>query len=150
MKSEVKIGDRRLEMSRVFDAPRALVFSWWSQGDKLQQWSGCKDATACRVEMDFRVGGGFTQTMRIGDKCDFTIRGTYDEIVVPAKISYHVDLGGPVTRVMVEFFDEGKKTRVVLRQDGFADDATCGFVSQGTGESFDKLDAILVAQSLAA
>jgi len=65
MKSEVKIIGQRLQLTRVFDAPRAVVFGWWSEAEKLQQWSGCKETTKCEVEMDFRVGGSFTQKMHI-------------------------------------------------------------------------------------
>jgi uncharacterized protein YndB with AHSA1/START domain len=54
-----------LQITRVFDAPRALVFTYWTQAGKLQQWSGCKETTKCEIEMDFRVGGSFTQKMNI-------------------------------------------------------------------------------------
>ena len=47
---------------------------------------------------------------------DFTIRGTYDEIVEPDKIAYHVDLGFAVTRVVIELLDTGAKPRLSLRQ----------------------------------
>jgi uncharacterized protein YndB with AHSA1/START domain len=65
MKSEVRISGNRLQITRTFDAPRQLVFGCWSQAEKLQQWSGCKEATECEIVMDFRVGGSFTQKMQI-------------------------------------------------------------------------------------
>src|SRR6266853_1131392 len=61
MKSEVKISGNRIQITQVFDAPRPLVFAWWTQAEKLQQWSGCKAATKCEIEMDFR-GGGFVHS----------------------------------------------------------------------------------------
>jgi uncharacterized protein YndB with AHSA1/START domain len=61
MKCEISIGGNRLQITRVFDAPRHLVFGWWPQAEKLRQWSGCKEATKCEIVMDFRVGGSFTQ-----------------------------------------------------------------------------------------
>src|SRR5580692_11019248 len=109
MKSEIKIDGNRLEITRVFDAPRADVFGWWAQAEKLQQWSGCKEATKCEVVMDFHVGGSFTEKMQIavnGRTCEFSLMGTYEEIVVPERISYHADLGQGITRIMVEFFDQ--------------------------------------------
>ena len=138
---------KSLQISRVFDAPRPIVFSWWSSGEKLQQWSGCKEATHCEVQMDFRVGGGFTQKMQIGEKGSFTISATYDEIVVPEKIVYHVDIGVAVTRVQVEFFDEAGKTRVVLTQDGFPDEMSVKIVTGGTNESLEKLESIFAAEA---
>jgi uncharacterized protein YndB with AHSA1/START domain len=145
MKSDVKITGNRLQITRLFEAPRALVFSFWSQAGKLQQWSGCRDATACEVVMDFRVGGTFTQKMQLGDKGEFTVTGIYDEIVVPERISYRADIGRAVTRVTVEFFQETNATRVVLTQDGFPDEFSCKMVTQGTSGSLEHLASILSA-----
>lgn len=146
MNSEVQISGDRLQITRVFQAPRPSVFACWSQAEKLAQWSGCKDATACRVEMDFRVGGSFTQKMQIKGS-EFTIKGTYEEIVVPEKIAYQVDLGqGGTGRIVVEFFDQGKGTKVVLTQNGLPNQMICNIVSQGTNESFDKLEQMFVLQ----
>jgi uncharacterized protein YndB with AHSA1/START domain len=147
MKSEVKIAGQRLQITRVFDAPRAVVFGWWSEAEKLQQWSGCKETTKCEVKMDFRVGGSFTQKMNIAGAGDFTLTGTYDEIVVPERISYRADMGYAITRILIEFFEQGGQTRVVLTQDGFPDQGLSKIVSQGTLESLDKLDATLAAQT---
>jgi uncharacterized protein YndB with AHSA1/START domain len=138
---------KSLQITRVFDAPRELVFSWWTEGRKMQQWSGCKEATRCEIQMDFRVGGGFTQKMQIGGKGEFTITAKYDEIVVPERIVYHVNLGFGVTRVVLEFFEQGDKTKIVLTQEGFPDDFLSQTVSHGTTESFDKLDSILASES---
>ncbi len=100
--------------------------------------------------MDFRVGGGFTQKMQIAGKGEFTITGKYDEIVEPEKIAYHADLGFGVTRVLVEFFEHGNRTKVVLTQEGFPDDFLCQTVSRGTTESLDKLESILAREALQA
>ena len=110
MKSEIKMTGDRIEITRVFHAPRHVVFGWWCKPEKLQQWSGCKDATRCEIQMDFRVGGGFTQKMQIAGAGEFTITGTYQEIVEPERIVYQANLGQLVTRVSVEFFEEGKDT----------------------------------------
>jgi uncharacterized protein YndB with AHSA1/START domain len=145
MKSEVKITGKQLQITRVFDAPRSVVFAWWAEADKLRQWSGCQDARDCEVEMDFRPGGSFKQKMRISGKGDFAFTGKYDEIIVPQRISYLADFGRAVSRVCIDFFEEGERTKVVLTQDGFPDEMICQFVSQGTRESFDKLDERLAA-----
>jgi uncharacterized protein YndB with AHSA1/START domain len=138
---------KSLQITRIFDAPRDLVFSFWMEGEKMQQWSGCKEAARCEIQMDFRVGGGFTQKMQIRGKGEFTITAKYDEIVVPERIAYHVDLGFGVTRVVLEFFEQGDKTKVVLTQEGFPDDFLSQTVSHGTTESFDKLDSVLASES---
>lgn len=147
MKSEVKITGNRLQVTRVFDAPRDRVFAAWEQPDLLQRWSGCKDATKVECEMDFRVGGSFTQRMHITGAGEFSITGKYDEIIEPEKIAYHVDMGPVTTRVMVEFIEQGNQTKVVLTQEGFPDQNLCKIVSQGTTEALDKLDRMLVGQA---
>jgi uncharacterized protein YndB with AHSA1/START domain len=149
MKSEVNLSGESFILTRVFDAPRPDVFGWWAEAEKLQQWSGCKEATDCEVVMDFRVGGSFTQKMQIsvqGGKCEFSFVGSYEEIIVPERISYRTDLGRGATMVTIDFFDLGGQTKVVLKQDGLSDAASCGIVFQGTQESFDKLYSILAAQ----
>ncbi len=133
---------KQIEITRVFPAPRAVGFGWWSDAKRMQSWSGCKDCTRCEIDMDFRAGGGFTQRMRIRDECDFTVRGYYDEIVVPERIVYRADLGIAVTRVVVKFSDVSGGTKVLLKQDGFPDDFTCEMVIEGTRQSFDSLETI--------
>lgn len=146
MKSDVKITGNGLQITRVFDAPRARVFAAWKTRDLLQRWSGCKGATKVEIEMDFRVGGSFTQKMHITGAGEFSFTGTYEEIVEPERIVYHANLGPATTRVTVEFFEQGNQTRMVLTQEGLPDENLCKIVSQGTLESFDKLDQILVGQ----
>ncbi|HZS45466.1 MAG TPA: SRPBCC domain-containing protein [Blastocatellia bacterium] len=148
MKSEAKITGNRVQITRVFDAPRNVVFGWWSKAEKLQQWSGCKDATKCEIEMDFRVGGSFTQKMELGDKGNFTFTGQYDDIVVPERISYTANLGMANSHVLIEFFEQGKQTRVVLTQDGLPDEMMCNIIAQGTQEGMDKLDSVLTQEAM--
>ena len=42
MKSEVKMSGTRLQITRVFEAPRAMVFGYGTQVEKPQQWAGCE------------------------------------------------------------------------------------------------------------
>ena len=83
--------------------------------------------------MDFRVGGSFTQKMQIAGAGEFSFTGKYDEIVEPERISYHVDFGQAIMRVIVEFFEHGNRTRVVLTHDGFPNESFCKNVSEGVG-----------------
>jgi len=148
MKSDLQITGKELKITRVFNGPRQVVFSFWKHADKVQQWSGCKDATKCEVAIDFRVGGSFTQKMQIAGAGEFLITGTYDEIIEPKKIAYHADLGATTVRVLVEFFEYGNQTKVVLTQDGFPDENLCKIVSQGTTESLEKLEHVLAVKTV--
>ena len=64
---------------------------------------------------------------------------TYDEIVESERIVYRVNFGPAVSRVVVEFFEYDKGTKMVLTHEGLPDEIFCKNVSQGTSESFDKL-----------
>ncbi len=144
MSADQKPTTRRLQLTRVFNAPRERVFSYWTRADKMQLWSGCDEATHCEVQMDFRVGGSFTQTMRMPGKGEFSVTGTYEEIVPPERIVYRVRLGPAVTRVVVEFVEERDgSTRVEFTQDGLPDEVVFKHVTRGTGESMDKLETVL-------
>ena len=71
-KSEIEVQDNVLRLTRIFDAPRSLVFDWWTTAEKLQQWFGCAGMTKCEIEMDFRVGGSFKQRMQISGVGEFS------------------------------------------------------------------------------
>lgn len=145
MKSEINISGNRLRISRVFAAPRAIVFAYWTQPEKLQQWAGCKDATKVEIRADLRPGGSFTQKMQIAGVGEYTFTGTYQEIIEPERIVYTANMGAAVIRVTVEFFEEGQGTKVVVSQEGFPDPRHGQIVSQGMSESFEKLDELLSA-----
>lgn len=149
MKSEIKVDDNRLQMTRIFDAPRSLVFAFWKQVDRLDQWWGCKDTTRVQCSMDFRVGGSFVCVMQIAGAGEFTYTGVYDAIVEPEKIAYHADFGPTTTRVVVEFIElPNAQTKLTLTQVGFPSQMIRDTVSNGTNESFDKLDSLLANQVL--
>src|ERR1700683_1522447 len=57
----------RMVITRVFDAPRTLVWEAWTNPKYVMQWWGPKGFTAPFCEMDFRVGGKFLCCMRTPD-----------------------------------------------------------------------------------
>ena len=146
MKSDVKISGNQVQVTRLFNAPREKVFAARKTSDQLERWSGCKDSTKVEVQMDFRVGGTFTQKLHIRNVGEYTITGTYDEIVEPERIVYHVNLGPATTRVAIEFIAQGNQTKVILTQVGFPDENLSRIVSEGTTESLDRLDQVLSGQ----
>lgn len=151
MKSEVDISGDRLRITRIFNAPRELVFSFWTSAEKYRLWSGCKEMIRCDVVMDFRVGGEFTQTMQIavnGGECEFKTSGVYEEIIEPERIVYRANFGEIQTRVTVEFIDHGSGTKLVLTHAGCPPgDSFSPNVSRGTSESLDRLEELLDRES---
>ena len=76
----------RMMVTRVFNAPRELVWKAWTDPQYAKQWWGPKDFTAPVYEMDFRVGGKFLSCMRSPDGQEFWTGGEYLEIVQHEKI----------------------------------------------------------------
>jgi uncharacterized protein YndB with AHSA1/START domain len=143
MKSEVSVLGNCLQVNRVFGAPRPQVFAWWTSAANLSKWSYCKEATSCEVEMDFRVGGSFTQRLMIGDVCALLICGTYKEIVEPERIVYDATFGEATAHVVIEFSEHPGGTRVALTHEHFNEEGYRSAVAQGTCESLEFLSSLL-------
>jgi len=76
----------RMVITRVFDAPRALVWEAWTNPNYVMQWWGPKGFTSPVCKIDFRVGGKFLCCMRTPDGQEFWNAGEYHEIVPQEKI----------------------------------------------------------------
>lgn len=80
------LNDRELVMTRVFDAPRELVFRCWTEPELLRRWFGVFGDIQLEVcEIDLKVGGRLryvwvSPEMRMG------LSGTYEEIVAPERL----------------------------------------------------------------
>jgi uncharacterized protein YndB with AHSA1/START domain len=85
--------------SRVFDAPRALVFSVWTDPKHLAQWWGPNGFTTTTHAYDFRPGGVWRFVMHGPDGRDYQNRITFDEIVPPERILYRHGGGDDVEPV---------------------------------------------------
>jgi uncharacterized protein YndB with AHSA1/START domain len=114
-----------LLITRVFDAPRALVFKAWSQPEHLARWWGPKGFTLIACEMDVRPGGAWFRRMRSPEGIEYIKRGIYREIVAPERLVFtYVDEDadgsvGPETVVTVSFEEIGERTRLSLHHTGF-------------------------------
>lgn len=76
----------RMTITRVFDAPRALVWKAWTDPKYVKLWWGPKGFTAPVCQMDFRVGGKSLYCMKSPDGQEFWNAVEYHEIVPPEKI----------------------------------------------------------------
>ncbi len=88
MANGTKNEPERMVITRVFDAPRELVWKAWTDPQFAKQWWGPKGFTTPVYEMDFRVGGKFLFCMRTPDGQEFWNAGEYHEIVPHEKIVY--------------------------------------------------------------
>jgi len=90
---------RSIVGTRVFDAPRALVFSAWTDPKHLAQWWGPNGFTTTTHAFDFRPGGVWRFVMHGPDGRDYQNRITFDEIVPPERIAYRHGGGDDVEPV---------------------------------------------------
>ncbi len=89
-------GDREIVMSRVFDAPRYLVFDALTQPELLQRWLLGPDGWAMPVcEIDLRVGGSFRYMWRNAKGKEMKMRGVYREITPTERIVHTESFDDP-------------------------------------------------------
>jgi uncharacterized protein YndB with AHSA1/START domain len=137
--------NRELVITRIFDAPREVVFAAWTRPEHVARWWGPNDFTLPFCEMDFREGGSYKYCMRSPAGEDHWVWGDYREIVEPERIVFtwkRKDLeGNPRSSSVatVTFEEHGAQTKFTLRQGifEFADD--CAEHVGGWTECMDRL-----------
>jgi uncharacterized protein YndB with AHSA1/START domain len=138
-------------LTRVFRAPRQLVYEAFSNPDILKRWFGPRGWVLVECDVDLRVGGGFRFVLRTPDGRELGMRGSY------------LDLSPPQRSVHTESFDdfpgESLVTSELIERDGETtmvatirypskearDAAIQSGMEHGAGESYDKLEALLAA-----
>ena len=139
---------RTLNLTRVIQAPRPLVFRACTEPAELAKWWGPQGFTAPSVDLDLRVGGAYRIAMQPPDGELFHLAGEFREIEPPFRLAYtfrweEPDPDDRETVVTLSFEDLGESTEVVLTQDGFATEARHSLHEQGWTDSFDRLEELL-------
>ncbi|RRA47268.1 SRPBCC domain-containing protein [Acidipila sp. EB88] len=158
----------RMVITRVFDAPREVVWKAWTDPQYTMQWWGPKGFTTPVCKMDFRVGGKFLLCMRSPDGKEFWNGGEYHEIVPFEKIvstMYFADAQGnkvePAAYGMehetiddapdVTLFEDlgNGQCRLTIIGNESAEDAAESGQTEGWNEILEKLAAVVaeVAQA---
>jgi uncharacterized protein YndB with AHSA1/START domain len=104
--------------TRIFDAPRALVWKAWTTPEYVMQWWGPRGFTSPVCRIDLRVGGRFTYSMRAPDGQVFYNGGEFREIVPLDKI------------VWLWYFADADGNRVSPAHYGFPDEEREGNVDE--------------------
>jgi len=153
-------------ISRVFAAPRKLVWRVWTQVEHLQQWFGPKGFTTPVAKLDFRVGGIFHHCMVTSDGTKIWGRFAYREIVAPEKLvwvdSFSDEKGGIVRHpfsatwpqemlTVVTFSEYEGQTTVTVRwtplnasaEEQKTFDSNHDSMNQGWGGTFERLGIYL-------
>ena len=146
---------QQLKITRVFDAPRELVYKAFTDPDQVAEWFGPVGYHVPRdtVDMDVRTGGYQKLTM-VPDSNEYPpagpSHGIFDEVIENELIVGHEDFdeeqaklfGSPRMSLRIEFHDEGGKTRLVLTQGPYSTEFE-DMAKQGWLSSFTKLDTLL-------
>jgi uncharacterized protein YndB with AHSA1/START domain len=86
--SNTRLTERTVVITRVFEAPRALVFKAWTDRSHLARWWGPKGFTNPVCEVDLRVGGSLRIVMRAPDGAEHPMTGVFREIDPPARLVF--------------------------------------------------------------
>ncbi len=119
------VQQHELVITRVFDAPRSLVFKAWTDPKHARQWWGPKDHPATHVSMDVRPGGAWRHCLKsVETGEELWLGGVFREIAEPERLVFTFawdEAGEPglETLVTVTFTEQNGKTRMTLRQAPF-------------------------------
>lgn len=143
--------DQEIVLTRVFDAPRHLVWDAFTKPELLKRWFGPRGWSLVVCEVDLRVGGGFRFVLRGPGGTDMGMRGVYREIDAPSR-SVHTesfdDYPGESTVTAIFTEHDGKTTltaTVLYPSKEIRDAVIQSGMEHGAAESYDKLAEMLAS-----
>jgi uncharacterized protein YndB with AHSA1/START domain len=149
------LDQREFTITRLFDAPRAVVFRAWTDAAQLAQWWGPKGFTNPVCEIEPRVGGAIRAHMRSPDGVIYPMNGEIREIVPPERLVFTNNALDAAGHHIIECFttvtfaEEGRKTKLTLHTRGIAlTEQAVGYIQgmeMGWTQSIDKLQALLAS-----
>jgi uncharacterized protein YndB with AHSA1/START domain len=136
---------REIVTTRVFDAPREMVFEAWTDPEQLKLWWGPRGFSNSFHVFDMKPGGSWSYTMHGPDGTDYRNETKFVEIVVPERIVLdHVS--PPRFRLTVLFEALGDHTKLTFRQlfeTSSVYDQVKRFAVQGNEDNFDRLASFI-------
>ena len=145
-----KLGEPDLIVSRVFDAPRELVFKTYVDPNLLPQWWGPRNLITIVDKMELRPGGTWRFINREPDGKKYTFSGVYLEILPFERYSFTFNFEGRSGRESTEtvtFEDQGGKTKVTDRYNFKSvedrDEMIKFGLETGAAESMDRFGNLL-------
>ena len=139
--------DREIVITRVFDAPRRLVWEAWTSPEHLPRWMLGPPGWAMPVcEIDLRPGGAWHYVWRHENGTEMAMRGVYQEVVPPERLVSTDSWGGdwPETLNTLLLTEEAGKTTVTQRilypSKEARDAALRTGMKEGMAAGFNRLD----------
>jgi uncharacterized protein YndB with AHSA1/START domain len=139
--AENRVAAAPMEMTRIFDAPRSLVFEAWSTAEHLSKWFAPRPLIISACALEFRAGGKLHFTMRTPDGVEFPFVGKFEEIVRDEKIVFSGLIHDDNTCHTVVTFEDapGNKTKLSVRQTYKFASAATGGAKQGWTSTLENL-----------
>jgi len=143
---------REIVMTRVFDAPRRLVFAALTRPELIRQWLlGPPGWTMPVCEIDLRVGGAYRYLWRNADGTEMGMRGVFREIVPPERLVATEKFDQSwypgealVTNLLIEQAGKTTLTLTVRYESQDARDAVLKTpMAQGVAAGYDRLEELL-------
>jgi len=145
-------SDRELVITRIFDAPRSLVFKAWTEPERQIQWLGPRGFSGKILQSAKRPGDAYRYYMRDPQGGDHWQQGILREMVEPERLVFTYVWANqqgqptrPETLVTLTFEDVGGKTRLTLRQGIFESVSARDDHRGGWNSSLDRLGEALAA-----
>lgn len=146
-------ADNEIVITRLFDAPRALVFEAWTTPEHVRRWYGPRKMTTTICDIDLTVGGkwrwGQVETGK-PDGPEIVFSGEYLEIVPPERLVYTEMFEmypGPATLVTLTFDEQAGRTTLTSRSVWASVEALEGALAagmeSGVVETYDRLAELL-------
>ncbi len=106
--------DREIVMTRIFDAPRSLVFEAWTKAEHVAHWWDPSGVPLSVCEIDLRPNGAFRWVHGGADGYSFT--GTYREITPPERLVFATRMfpSSPESVGRLVFKEESGKTKLTM------------------------------------
>jgi uncharacterized protein YndB with AHSA1/START domain len=139
-------SERELVITRVFDAPRELVFTACVEPERWVHWLGTRGCSGKVLQSARRPGDAYRYYMRDPEGGDHWLQGVYREVVEPERLVFTWRFAtenwqptSPETIVTMTFEDLGGKTRLTLRHGVFESVSACDLHREGWTDSVERL-----------
>jgi uncharacterized protein YndB with AHSA1/START domain len=142
-------SDREIEMTRLFDAPRELVFEAFTNPEHVPHWFGPRGWSVPVCEIDLRPGGAWRYVLRGPNGEDMGMSGVYREITPPERVvttESFDDYPGESLNTLTLTEEDGKTRHTVnvLYADKETRDAVLASgMSEGASETLERLAELL-------
>lgn len=142
-------SDCEIVLTRIFNAPRSLVFEALTKPELLKRWMGPRGWSMVVSEIDLKVGGKWRSILRGPDGKDMGMSGVYREIAPPERLvstEAFDDYPGETVNTLTLSEENGKTTfvcRILYPSKEIRDMVIKSGMEHGAAESYDKLAELL-------